>query len=160
MNCDQAQDLLDGFVDGELDLMRVLEIEQHVKECAACARAYENRRVLQRTIQAAPLRFQPPENFEDRLRKAVMPAFQEKGSPASSDKFSAPARKFNWTWMTQPFQVASLIAAGALIVVGIHLSTPMGRTHLQDDIVANHVRSLMVNHLVDVETSNQHVLKP
>jgi anti-sigma factor RsiW len=36
MNCKDAQNLINGYVDGELDLVRNLEIEHHIQECALC----------------------------------------------------------------------------------------------------------------------------
>ena len=37
MNCKEAQNLINGYVDGELDLVRNLEIEDHIQDCALCA---------------------------------------------------------------------------------------------------------------------------
>lgn len=36
MNCRQAQSLLHAYLDGELDLVASLELEQHVAHCPAC----------------------------------------------------------------------------------------------------------------------------
>jgi anti-sigma factor RsiW len=36
MSCQEIQTLLHGHVDGELDLLRSLEMNQHLQECAAC----------------------------------------------------------------------------------------------------------------------------
>ena len=37
MNCQEARDWLDAFVDGELELSQSIEIEKHLKECSQCA---------------------------------------------------------------------------------------------------------------------------
>jgi len=39
MNCKDAQNLINGYVDGELDLVRNLDIERHIQDCALCAQA-------------------------------------------------------------------------------------------------------------------------
>src|SRR5437879_13902042 len=36
-SCRDVQELIHGYVDGELDLVRNLEMERHLHECAACA---------------------------------------------------------------------------------------------------------------------------
>ena len=37
MNCAEIRLLLHAHADGELDLVRSLELEQHLRACAACA---------------------------------------------------------------------------------------------------------------------------
>jgi anti-sigma factor RsiW len=44
MNCHEINLLLHAYVDGELDLMRSLEVEQHLENCSTCAAL---RRLLQ-----------------------------------------------------------------------------------------------------------------
>ena len=37
MNCRDAQNLIDGYLDDELDLVSNLEIEDHIQDCVLCA---------------------------------------------------------------------------------------------------------------------------
>jgi len=50
VNCKDAQKLINGYVDGELDLVRDLEIEQHLQECALCSQGYKNHQALRSGI--------------------------------------------------------------------------------------------------------------
>ena len=43
MDCSHTQSLLDTYLDGELDPVRSLEIEEHLHGCAACAQNYGDR---------------------------------------------------------------------------------------------------------------------
>lgn len=36
MSCQETRQLLDAYVDGELDLVRSLELERHLESCAEC----------------------------------------------------------------------------------------------------------------------------
>ena len=51
MNCKDAQNLINGYVDGELDLVRNLDIERHIQDCALCAQGYKNHQVLRNGIK-------------------------------------------------------------------------------------------------------------
>ena len=54
--------------------------------------------------------------------------------------------------------VPSLAVLAAALV--IFVARPVTGPLVEDEIVAGHVRSLLANHLTDVATSNQHVVKP
>jgi len=39
MNCKEVEEVIHGYLDGELDLVRSVAVEEHLKTCAACTRA-------------------------------------------------------------------------------------------------------------------------
>ena len=63
-----------------------------------------------------------------------------------------------WQWAT----LGAVFASGAVIAwtLSLLLSAQGEIAQLSDDVVADHVRSLMVAHLTDVASSNQHTVKP
>jgi anti-sigma factor RsiW len=52
LNCQEMQNLIHGYLDAELDLVRSKEIERHLHECSICSRAYANQKALQAAIRS------------------------------------------------------------------------------------------------------------
>ena len=98
MTCKEALNFVDSYMDHELDLVRQLEIEQHLKECSACSHAYAQRRSLQTAIKAAPLYFEPPPRLEQDVRRALRRA----AGVASGTETASPPQAFfprpAWNW--------------------------------------------------------------
>ena len=148
MSCQEIAGLIHGYLDGELDLVRNLEIESHLRECIACARTYENLQILQTAMKDRSFRFDPPADFESRLRSSV-------GREASADN-----RKPSWgrRWLIGALAAVLLV----LVISGLAIlrRVPPADDLLAQEIVSSHVRSLMASHLTDVATSDQHTVKP
>jgi anti-sigma factor RsiW len=158
VTCDDLQSLLHGYVDGELDLVRHLDIEQHLSGCPTCAAAYENLRSLQAALRDGGYRFSPPPDLRRRLETALR----------NSDE-SRPPRRQLWGWLA--------LAAAAMVLFALWFPFRT-RPAAEDDqlarrvaaavddqlarqIAAAHVRSLMLDeHLYDVKSSDQHTVKP
>jgi anti-sigma factor RsiW len=146
LSCQQTHELIHGYLDGELDLVKSLEIEKHLEQCPACTQNHEALRGLQSRLRDNSLRFDPPANLEKRLRSALR---REK---------EAQSFVFRWRWVIAG---ASLFAAVTIIwTVATVASRQSPDDVLAQEVVASHVRSMMANHLADVPSSNQHTVKP
>jgi anti-sigma factor RsiW len=155
--CAEWELMLHGFVDGELDAAHSLQIEQHVAACPHCARQMESLQALKQVIGQRGVQFRTPDHVRAQVlaaisREAARPARSSAMAPASEERFSLLG--FIKQWMFVPSLAA--LAASLFLVIA-----PMSdRTSIGDEILAGHVRSLLVDHLTDVATSDQHTVKP
>jgi anti-sigma factor RsiW len=147
MNCAEIHPLLHAYFDGELDLVRSLEVEQHIHACRACASQNNSLQSLRTLFRDADLAYHAPNSLRAKVR-AIARAPEDAESPRAGDE------PWYWQWLAIG---ASMLAV--FVLVFRPLSTP-GENHLADEAVASHVRSLMVNHLMDVASSDQHTVKP
>ncbi len=148
MSCQETQALLDGYVDGELDISRSLEVERHMQDCPACSHAYRSHQALRSAIRTSGLYFHPPAYLHKRVRAAVRRA---SGSHTTAR-----------VWGRRGLSVAASLAAVAILVWGLWpvLIGPSVDDRLAQELVAGHVRSLMASHLTDISSSDQHTVKP
>jgi anti-sigma factor RsiW len=152
MNCQQAKPLIGPYSDGELEAAAILELEQHLKTCSACALAYRNLQSLKKTLKQDALYFSAPEELRERIKSALP-------SPARN----VPQRlawnwDANWNWLATALSGATAICLALLLVVT--LTRPSSEQPLTHEIVSSHIRSLMGNHLMDVVSTDQHTVKP
>jgi len=148
MDCTNAQTLLDGYLDGELDPPRNIEIEDHLHGCAHCAQSYNDRQVIRSGLKTNSFYFKAPADLQKRIQRSVRQA-------ANAE---APTRWFSWSWL----KVAAPMAATALVVLMLvpFFGSRPSDDLLTQDVVASHIRSLMVNHLADVPSTDKHTVKP
>ncbi|MBB3964867.1 anti-sigma factor family protein [Rhizobium metallidurans] len=155
--CDQWGPVLHAFIDGELDLVRAAELEAHLAVCPDCREEVERVRGARQRIGREGVRFTMPEETRLQVLDALareqgvgVPA-QRSGAAASSwSRFF----RFVRDWSFVPSLAA--LAASAMLFV----NAPAPELGIQDQLLASHVQSMLADHLVDVQTSDQHTVKP
>jgi anti-sigma factor RsiW len=146
MNCDDVRNLLDAYLDSELDLVMSLDIERHLPGCPDCSRLLQNRRALRDALRSDALYFQAPATLEQQIRSSI----------ARRERWSDRLRKNPWLGMVAALLVGVIMTAG---VFQTQMTSSRYDT-LAQDVLASHIRSLMVDHLADVASSDQHTVKP
>lgn len=148
MNCESTYELLEGYLDGELDLVRSLEVERHLQDCTACGRIRVRRLALRDELANAALYHPATVALQERVRAAL----HRKDAPPELPR----------TIKLRRLAVAGSIAAMLLIAFGIAARprAPSRDDMLAHDVVASHVRSLLADHLSDVASNDQHTVKP
>jgi anti-sigma factor RsiW len=71
LDCRDTHSLLNGYADGELDLVKNLEVERHMKECQACAAAHKGQLALRSALGSDSLYYQAPAVLERRIKSAI-----------------------------------------------------------------------------------------
>jgi anti-sigma factor RsiW len=137
-----------AFVDGELDLVRNMEIEEHLKTCGGCAGACQNIQTLRAAIKSNNLHYEAP----PALRRRIQSAIGDAGPRRSASLFDL------WQRLKLLVPVAGIAVLALLLVPGILSRSADAR--LAQDVTSSHVRSLMASHLTDVASSDQHTVKP
>lgn len=162
--CEGMRARLGAYVDGELSERDADRVAAHVAACHACSEDLDALMATVATLRDALPRYTAPDVLHQRVRAAlrtdangaasaeVMPP-----SPSSSPRAPwRPSRALGWP---------GLVAAGVLIAaasVGTTLAVTRGdgSARMVDALEASHVRSLMLTHLVDVPSSDRHMVTP
>ncbi|HEY6864584.1 MAG TPA: anti-sigma factor [Burkholderiales bacterium] len=149
MNRDEAARLLDAYADGELDPAASLELEALLARDAGLRAACERIRAASAAIRAQADYHRAPAELAARLRVSI-PA------PPEGARAAGGLRRRRW------LAPAAAFAAAAALTWTLAWTTlrPAAEERLAGDAVASHVRATLAGRLVDVESSDQHNVKP
>jgi len=150
LSCQITQEFIHAYVDGELDLARSLEVEQHIQECQACANAYRSQTAWRSALKDSSLYHSAPARLEKQIRSSLR-------REAESE---VGRRLFGWRWLPVG-AMALILLLGFVLWRAAPGLRPAGDEILAQEMVSNHVRSLQLeSHRTDVISSDQHTVKP
>ncbi|MBI3451283.1 MAG: anti-sigma factor [Rhodospirillales bacterium] len=148
MDCTEAGALTGRYIDGELDAATRDRVDAHLAGCAACREQYDAARNLGVRVRRQAQRFAAPAHLAARIAAAL----DAQAATGARPRFTA----WRQLGLAASFVLAMVFSSGLTWLVA-----DTGRTdRLADQVVASHVRSLMVEHLTDVASSDQHTVKP
>lgn len=140
MTCAEAEPLIGASLDGELDPQTALRIDHHVSTCRTCSVLLRRLEHLREEIGAAELDW----SLHTDLRPLAATIRRRTGEP----------------WWRRPWLWQSAVATlAAVLLVMVALPGRSGPT-TERQMVDNHLRSLLADHLVDVPSSDRHTVKP
>jgi len=154
MSCKMTQRFVPGYLDGELDLVRTIEMETHLKDCPACTQNLENQQEVRSALRRSSLAYTAPAVLRDQIQSSLR----------ASARVAVQDRKIKWPSLHM-WQWAGAVAVLALFSLSgwqmtARLRAPSSDQLITAEVFSSHVRSLEANHLTDVVSTDQHTVKP
>src|SRR6202040_3322011 len=154
MSCKMTQRFVPGYLDGELDLVRTIAMETHLKDCPACAQNLENQQEVRFALRRSSLAYIAPAVLRDQIQSSLR----------ASTPVAVQDRKIKWPFL-QIWQWAGAVAVLALFSLSswqltARLRAPSTDRRIAEEVLSSHVRSLEADHLMDVVSTDQHTVKP
>jgi len=152
MNCKQAETMVSAYADDEVDALRSYSIRKHLLGCAGCAARQRSILALRAQIRAEVPYFVAPPALHARVRATI-----------GAVRASVPSRfrptGNRWRWLT-----GGVLAGCTASVFAWMLGTSVLAWRANEDFavaaVAAHVRATLNDHLIEVESSDRHTVKP
>ncbi|MEO6919709.1 MAG: anti-sigma factor [Collimonas sp.] len=150
MDHQEVQELLPAYADQELGIVETLEIQRHLNGCADCQREYTAQCIVSARFKKEAGYFDAPPHLAQRIIAALP-------QDAASIRFWHVNWR-NFRWRNVGAAMATMLALAWS--VGLYLNLPSDQDKLTEEVIASHVRSLQVDHLSDVVSTDQHTVKP
>ena len=145
MRCELSKLHVHAYIDGELDAAGTANFEQHLKTCPDCSSAVSSAGSLRTSFQQAELYERAPLGLRNKILS---------GLPSSAPPRKREASAIRW------LALAAGLLLAALLGREIFVTARLTEKPLAIAAVDAHLRSLQPGHLTDVESSDQHTVKP
>lgn len=155
MNCEMAQTTVHGYFDGELDAVRAEDFERHLETCAQCQNSLNQLKELRGRFERSGLYQHASLVLQQRIRKQLDITAGHSGSTDVRDFTWRPKR----SWVLIP--AIATLALLFVFWVAVNLVQPRSySSRITAELIDAHVRSLQLGHLTDVQSTDQHTVKP
>ena len=144
-----------AYFDGEVDAVTATDIERHLAACEECRLLLQDLQQVRALLRDKLAKTGIPASLRDRIMESLD---QESRSVVRlSDRKAAVPRR------SRPFVLGLFSGvAGSAVAAAVTLLVlaPVLNHSLTTELVADHTRSLMSSHLIDVVSTDQHTVKP
>lgn len=148
MDHQKFMELLPAYLDQELGVADLLALEQHLDSCAACKSEFSAQRSMRESLKSHAPYFSAPGHLAQRITMSLPRHRPDSPKPAV----------WSLNWMNAGAVLVTVLALGWSGV--LYLNQPSSQDRLVEELVSSHVRSLQVDHLSDVVSSDRHTVKP
>ena len=147
MKCDEARPLLDAYLDDELPAAGRAALHDHIEGCVECGPEAGALERLRNDIRRSAPVYRAPGFLRSQIRSTLRR--EARGA-------SAMARAPGWLAYAASILLAVAVgSAGTWLMTGERQESSIG-----DELIDNHLRSLLADHLTDVASSDKHTVKP
>lgn len=152
MNHEEALNLVSAHSDNELSVAEAAGFERHLNGCVECQQECAEQIRMSALVKHNAVYFEAP----PQLAKRLVAALPKAPPPKKPNRFW----NLDWenSWGSKGAVMASLVAI--VWSTSLFLATPSAQQKLTGELIASHIRSLQVDHLSDVISTDQHTVKP
>ncbi len=151
MSCTRTRQMLDAWIDGELDAGTSAELGRHASACVACKELRDERAGLRSSLKEAMPRHVAPATLGPTIVARIESA---EWAPRLLPRMLA------WWQALLLAGASAALAVVATVLVLPGFSAAGNPAALAEELVARHTVSLAGNHLIDVASSDRHTVKP
>jgi anti-sigma factor RsiW len=153
VNCPRTRQMLDAWLDGELDSATGAEIAGHLAGCASCAALRGARDTLRRRVLEEAPYYVATDTLAESIRRSLGAAAD------AAPRTQAPGvRERRPTWLQAGVLAGACALLGA-VVAGALMAPPQGPA-VYEQVIDSHVASLRPGRLIEVASLDRHVVKP
>ena len=138
--CEQDQETLAAYLDGEVTSERAAALEEHLRTCTACAADVASMLSARRTMRAARTRFTPSADFRRKIQSEIAPR-------------KSGFRVFGGLSI-------AIAALAMLVLVVFWMRQGSVRSDAYREVADLHVGDLASANPYDVVSSDRHTVKP